>query len=352
MTTNPKKILIIRLSSIGDIILTFPLVDYLRQTYPDSQIDFLVKEQFNDVLLPINKKISNVILLNKKDKDKNISKIKFKLRKNNYNLILDLQNNVTSFLLTSGLTARINRYRKERFKRWLFIQFGLPYYSGLPVYQKYLQTTSPTLSVGRNFTITDWPAQPIVNQTAEKMSQRSGIDLFNPYLLIFPGARHGTKRWLKEYYISLINQLTNHFSIPILLAGDESESGLCQEIAESSIGNIRNLAGKLSLEELYILISQAELVLSNDSAPAHMAALFGKKQVVIFGNTVKEFGFVPNNINMRLLENTELSCRPCSHIGYEKCPKGHFKCMKEISPELVFEAISELLNHPIKGNVE
>jgi heptosyltransferase-2 len=91
------------------------------------------------------------------------------------------------------------------------------------------------------------------------------------------------------------------------------------------------------LLESIVLIQKSNIILSNDSAPMHISALFSKPQVAIFGGTTPQLGFAPLSPNALVIENEKLKCRPCSHIGRAKCPKKHFKCMKEITAEMVYE---------------
>ena len=159
-------------------------------------------------------------------------------------------------------------------------------------------------------------------------------------LVMAPGARHFTKRWPPGYYAALIRMMFEKQGSKTLLVGGPEEVSLISSIQKQAGQKIsRNLAGELSLSETFALIRQAPFFLSNDSGLMHAAAAFQIPQIAIFGSTTRELGFFPLNPKALLLENSGLACRPCSHIGKSKCPRGHFKCMQEITPEMVAEKI-------------
>jgi lipopolysaccharide heptosyltransferase II len=347
---NIRKVLIIRFSSIGDIILTFPLLYSLRIQHPEIQIDFLLKKSFVETLSPVKNYISNIIPIDFKTDEFSYINLRKKILKNQYDLLIDLQNNVRSRRLTIGFSGKVVRYHKQVFRRWLYIHFGYQGYRRKSVAEKYAERLPIPNFKLQPFHLSSWPDEGEIKKCRTKVEAILRSPLMT-FILLFPGAKHTTKRWPAEYFGKLIRLIREKSSVPILIHGDASERDLCQGIIDQSGVEAVNLAGLLTLRESFILTSLASLVISNDSAPMHMAALFQKPQIAIFGNTTLQFGFFPLNPNAVILENNDLPCRPCSHLGYPTCPKKHFRCMREILPEMVINAIMEnypslTLNHP------
>lgn len=156
-----------------------------------------------------------------------------------------------------------------------------------------------------------------------------------------PGARHYTKRWPKEYFIELGNKLTSA-GFTIALFGGKIDKVLCAEISNKIAGSI-NLSNDDDILQIAADMKLCKAVVCNDSGLMHTGSAVGTKVIAIFGSTLKDFGFTPYNCKNLILENNSLTCRPCSHIGKNKCPKEHFNCMKLIFPEFVFEKMISLI---------
>jgi heptosyltransferase II len=160
---------------------------------------------------------------------------------------------------------------------------------------------------------------------------------------IAPGARHTTKRWPAERFSALGRMLVAEKNARIVILGGEAERELATEVSRAiDGGDVVNLAGRVSLLESAAAIDCCSVVVSNDSAITHLAAARGRPTVSIFGSTVQEFGFAPYRVPSVVVENEGLYCRPCTSIGRAECPEGHFRCMLEISPAMVLEAITRL----------
>lgn len=335
---NISHILLIRLSSLGDILLTYPVVSAFHQQYPQARIDFLVKEQFEESLSLIHNYLTEVIALNKSVKEKNIKNIRHILKKKQYDLIVDLQNNLTSRWLVQGLSGEVRRYRKHAFRRWLFVNWRWPVYPARYVSEKY------ALAAGidyRPIFFDSWPVSEEIASLVERYPFM-GNDR-KPRVIIFPGAKHGTKRWPVEYFSELIRRMNSAIGGTIILHGDGQDRETVQQIHQMSGGIGIPMAGETSIRTTMAMVSLADLIITHDSAAMHMAALFRKPQVVIWGSTTHHFGFRPEYPQAIHLENSSLSCRPCSHLGYEQCPLGHFRCMKDITPSEVWKQIQILL---------
>ncbi|MDO9548595.1 MAG: glycosyltransferase family 9 protein [Candidatus Marinimicrobia bacterium] len=332
----PSQILIIRLSSIGDILLTFPLIQALHREYPGTAIDFIVGKDYEDVLKPVRSLLRQVISYDKKNGRSETRRIRKIIRENRYPLIADLHNNLRTFRLTRRQSAAVSRFKKYRIRRFLYVKWNWQLFPETPVRQKYMQIL-PLLFQDIGFQPLDFqPETGIVNRLKTDIPVLASK---NQCVLIYPGARHFTKRWPLEYYERLMSLILKKTNYLILLGGSKDESTTIQPLAKLDKSRIIDTSGKYSLYENFILVSLCDLIISNDSAPMHMATLLGKPQIAIFGNTVRQFGFYPENPGAVIMEDNTIPCRPCSHIGFDKCPKKHFDCMRKITPEMVFAKV-------------
>ena len=318
-----NKILIIRLSSLGDILLSTPVIRALKRNHPNSQIDFVVKKQYKDSLL-YNPNISSVIIYENEKADL----LKYDLRSAGYDLIIDLQNNLRSCKLTRGINGEIHRFEKPTIKKFLLVWFKINLLTDLKtISQRYAETAGINI-------------------------EDDGLDLFYPpniktvlddcekYIGLCPGSKHFTKRWPPEYFIELGNKLMKQ-CFKIVLFGGKDDKELCSTISMNINGSI-NLQNEDLLLQTAAEMKLCKLIISNDSGLMHTASAVGIPLISFMGSTVKEFGFMPQGARNLILENKLLSCRPCSHIGKSSCPKKHFKCMREITPESVLNQLKNI----------
>lgn len=312
-----KNILIIRLSSFGDIILTFPFINELRRLYPDAVIDMVSKTQYIDIpkLHPF---VDNILPFDKS--------MKVMLEQRKYDVVFDLQRNINSRrILPSGV--KVYRVIKESWKKILFVQFKinlLKHY--IPVYKKYLNALKEFDGrANTGFTTTDLRIKA-VDSVGEK------------YIVLSPSSKHFTKRLPENKFALLLKD----FKTKMVITGDnnETDKAICRYF-DSKLNNSLNMCGKYSFAELAGVIKDSELVVCNDSGVLHLAEALGKKVFVFFGSTVKEFGFFPQLESTVVSEIKGLKCRPCTHIGMSECPKGHFKCMNEIDVKQIRLKLNE-----------
>jgi len=321
--SKTNKILIIRLSSLGDILLTTPFIRAIKKQFPDINIDMLIREEYADVL-KFNPYVEKKLLFKKDDKSNSV--LIEQLRDNNYELVIDLQNNLRSKKVVSTLNIKNVKFDKRSFDKFLLVKFKINKLKEAPqIPVRYSQT--------------------IHNLTMDEQ----GLDLFtdksantellgkNNLIGFCPGARHFTKRWPKEYFIELGNKLVQN-GYTIVLFGGKIDKEICSQLTNDIPGSI-NLSNDDELLQTTTDMILCKTVVCNDSGLMHTASSTGTKVIAIFGSTVKEFGFAPYNRSNLILENNSLTCRPCSHIGRSDCPKKHFDCMKSIKPELVFEKL-------------
>jgi heptosyltransferase-2 len=184
-----------------------------------------------------------------------------------------------------------------------------------------------------------WP-EKIGIKTADLLSgYRLGGD-YN-YVCLAPGAGFFTKRWPPEYYRQLICLIKAHLNLKIVILGGSGDTAIGEQLSHSD--DVFNFCGKWNLLECAVIMSKGLAVVSNDTGLMHIATAVQKPVVAIFGSSVVEWGFAPFRSEHILVEQSNLICRPCSHIGRHECPQKHFRCMMEISPARVFEALQSLL---------
>ena len=349
-----KKILIIRQSSIGDIILTTPLVRSVRQAHPNAQIDFLTNQEFTD-LVRHNPHISNIISYDKKMGFSGLYALKTALMAEKYDWIIDLHNSLRSrFLrLFSKIISdvkEISVYEKPYIARKLLINFKKDIYP--KPYKKVLLKYFDALfdkniqydNKGTEVFFGEENSQKINDllefQTNIKTNTNANI------ITICPAASAFTKQWLPEYFANLIKKLFEYYNfdnknnVKIVLLGGKADISVCENI-KKMVDNQANtdliiLAGKCNLLDSAALLARSKVVITNDTGMMHLAEAQNKPVLAIFGSTVEAFGFYPFLEKSEIVEE-KLACRPCSQSGESACPKGHFKCMKDILPEKIYE---------------
>jgi heptosyltransferase-2 len=310
-----KKILIIRLSSLGDILLTTPLIRSLKNLYPQLNIDFFIREEYQDTI-KLNPHISKIITISR---DYNPKRINEEIQNSDYDLIIDLQNNFRSRALTRNTSREIVRYKKPYLKRLLLVKFKINKFDEIiPIPVRYANAIP-------NFTLDDKGLELFL-PPIPKSESNDDID----FIGLCPGSRHKTKMWPPEYFIKLGNELTKN-NFKILLFGGKDDRKICKEISDK-IENLIDLSNNDDLLNLAEGMKKCKAVICNDSGLMHTALAVNIPTIAIFGSTVKEFGFAPYKGKNLVLENNLLSCRPCSHIGLDECPKNHLKCLKDIDP--------------------
>lgn len=338
----PKRILVIRLSSIGDIVLATPLLRNLKHIYPNVEIDFVIKQKFQEILYG-NPNVSRIIPFNDKQGFSELRRIKKMIVQKKYDWLIDIHKNLRSvYLRTCSRAKRHFRYKKEIVRRFLLVRFKWNLYRSIvPIYRRYMAELEPFSVQDDNMGL-DVYIDPIAK---EKVSRR-WRNFFESYPILVgmvPGAGYATKRWLPEGFAGVGERLIKKDGAGIILFGGPKDQALHDEINKRMDGKALTLAGKTSLQESFAAMTYCSCVVSNDTGLMHIAVALKKKLVAIFGATTEELGFFPGGNEQIILQNNELSCRPCSHIGSHRCPKHHFKCMKEISIEDVYVAVTNLL---------
>ncbi|MBI1803731.1 MAG: lipopolysaccharide heptosyltransferase II [Ignavibacteria bacterium] len=341
------KILIVRFSSLGDIILASPLIRILRAAYPHAQIDFLVKSEYADILKP-NPHLSSVIELKTAERDE-LRTLKRQLRANRYDLILDLHNNLRSrYVRLFSRTRRVRVVRKRAIARFFLVKRKWNFYrDDTSVADRYLETVKSfgLRNDGKGLEVF---VPEEVTASASAIVSKCQLGRYTRILGMVPTARHYTKRWPQERFVEFGIQYAKAQRSKVLLFGSKDEVEYCGDIAQmvnAELGSpaVESLAGKLTLLETAAVFDRCDVVVTNDTGLMHLAAARKRKIVAVFGSTVRELGFFPYGTESIVVEKQGLSCRPCTHIGLRECPRKHFLCMKGIEAQQVLAATETLL---------
>jgi len=323
---SSKKVLIIRFSSIGDIVLTTPVIRCLYNH--GHRIDFLVKKAFRPVL-ESNQYLNEVLVL-----EETLWSTALKLRNNKYDIIIDLHKSTRSFVLRLLMGRNVTSFNKMRIKRWLRTKGVKRLTSDPHISERFLKTLNP-LGISNDGKGLDFPVRE------KNKVELEDNPVFKTKVALIPGAQHFTKR-MTENLVSKI--ITNHSDIFFYVLGGNEERLMGKALEQHS--NVENFCGKLTLEQSASIIEKSDFVITTDTGLMHISAALNKDIIVIWGSTVPEFGFYPyhgkGEGNYISIENKDISCRPCTKSGKPHCPKGHLKCISEISTRELFFAINEL----------
>ncbi len=354
-----KKILIIRFSSLGDIILTTPLLKILKQDFPESEIDYCTKKSYADIIR-YNPAINKVLEVSDDMDFAELSLLKSILRKSKYDLILDLHNNLRTFYLKFFLrfSSKILVFKKYSFRKFLLVNFKINIMKDLtPIMNRYIKVLH---SIVKTETMDNIKPGIFTNdyakEEAEKLISNLKIPQKSKLICIVPSSKHFTKTYPAENFAELINKF-NKDEYSFLLIGKGNDEVSIKKIKSLTGENVYDLCDKLTLLELTEVMKKCDLVISGDTGPMHIAEATGTPLIMMAGSSVKEFGFFPSKTspptplllqrrgeNNTILEVDGLKCRPCSHIGRESCPKGHFKCMKNITADMVYREVLKIIN--------
>jgi lipopolysaccharide heptosyltransferase II len=322
-----QKILIVRLSSLGDILLTTPLIRSLKKESPKLEMHFLLREEYQAVLIN-NPYLAKLMSIKREDSS---SKTKDILSQNKYDFVINLQNNLRSRILTNGLECPKVRFKKLSWQKFLLVKFKINKLSDAPPISERYASAIDDLKLDNDG----------LDLFTNNKPSNSLVELTN--LIGFcPGSRHYTKMWPKEYYIELGKKLIDN-GFDIVLFGGKDDKEICKGIS-LSLSKCINLCNDNDILQTAADMKMCKTIICNDSGLMHAVCAVKVPVITIFGSTVKEFGFTPYRSKNLILENKSLTCRPCSHIGRSSCPKHHFKCMKEITPQLVYNSLINFLS--------
>jgi len=310
-----KKILIIRFSSIGDIVLTTPVVRCIRNKFPDLEIHYLTRKPFAAVLKG-NPYIDKLHLL-----DKDLPEIIRRLQLEHYDHIIDLHHNVRTARIKWKLNVPAHSFQKLNIEKWLYVRFKWNQMPPLHIVDRYLETVRH-LGVENDGGGLDYFIPPEEDIAASALP-------FQGYIGLVIGAAHATKR----LPLHKLQELLKYLNVPVVLLGGKDDQANGAVLASIAPERIYNACGYYSLNQSASLVRQAQLIITHDTGLMHIAAAFRKPILSVWGNTVPAFGMYPylpgDSPSDIRLDVQRLSCRPCSKIGFAKCPKGHFNCMEQ-----------------------
>lgn len=326
------KFLIIRFSSIGDIVLTTPVIRCLKNQVEGAQIHFLVKKQFAPVVSQ-NPYIEKLHIL-----EGDLNATIQELRSEHFDYIIDLHKNIRSSIVRSKLRLFSFQVNKINFRKWLIVKLKINRLPDKHIVDRYLETVK---------------AFDIINDG-------KGLDYFIPDQdevdrSVLPGTFHeeytglviGGMHYTKQMPLDKLIQLIRSLHIPVILLGSRDDRVVGDKIINACPdARIHNACGQFNINQSASLVRQASLIITPDTGLMHIAAAFKKKIISVWGNTVPEFGMYPYlpDPDSRIFEVHGLSCRPCSRIGYEKCPKKHFRCMIDQDIEGMAELANKAVN--------
>lgn len=320
------KILIIRFSSIGDIVLTTPIIRCLKQQKPDAEIHYLTKKSFSSIV-EANPYIDHIHLL-----DDNLQMTIEQLKLIKFDYVIDLHKNLRTTRVKKALKAKSFSFPKLNVQKWIYVNLKINVMPDQSIVERYFEAVKP-LGIHNDGQGLDYfiPEKDKTDHKDIPMSHWAG------YVAYVIGGSYFTKKLPVEKW----KELCSLSPIPVILLGGPEDRDEAAEIASIDPIKIYNSCGKFNLNESADLVKNAKLIISNDTGLMHVAAAYKKPIVALWGNTTPEMGMFPyygfNNLkknvapHLLMVENSHLSCRPCSKIGYNECPKKHFKCMNQLS---------------------
>lgn len=325
----PKKILVIRFSSLGDVIYTTPVVRCIKQQLPHCEVHFITKPAFK-YIYEGNPYVDKLLLLKEKLGD-TIKEIKSE----GYDCIIDLHSNLRTRIIKLATGIKSYTYNKQTIQKWLSLKLRKQLVPPVHLVDRYLKAAAPLGVVNDNR-----PIDYFIK------NQHHLSDLLPPshqqgYVAFIIGAAHFTKRMSNEKIVSLCKKLP----YPVVLLGGNDVKDNGTFVAESCGPGVYNACGKTNLDESVFLVSKANVIIGFDTGLTHIAEAFNKPIASIWGSTVPELlGVQPYKIDHSLVAGVKLSCRPCSKYGLAQCPKGHFNCMHLIQEDAIVSFCKKYFN--------
>ncbi len=329
------KILILRFSSIGDIVLTTPVIRCIKKQLPTAIIHYATKASFSSIV-ESNPYVDKVLVLRDY-----IEEIIETAKIEKYDFIIDLHNNLRTLQIKKALKKVPNKsFKKLNVQKWLLTNLKINNLPKIHIVDRYMKTVEH-LNIHNDGQGLDYFIPEI-----EKVKDN---DIPTSHLAGYIGIVIGAALATKQYPVNKLIELCSKINHPIILLGGKEDYQNGKLIAQQDSIKIYNACGKFSLNESADLVRRSKFIISNDTGLMHIAAAFRKPIISLWGNTVPSFGMTPYysnyNIMSAIIENKNLRCRPCSKIGYDVCPKGHFKCMNEISILEIIETVNNFLGN-------
>jgi ADP-heptose:LPS heptosyltransferase len=311
------KILIIRFSSIGDIVLTTPVIRCIKSQIKGVELHFLLKKEFFTVLKnnPYLDKIHTI--------ESKVSEVADLLEKENFDIVIDLHHNLRSLQVKKAIKTKHFSFNKLNYKKWLLVNFKVNKMPQVHIVDRYMETVKQ-LNVVNDGLGLDY----FIKQEDEVSIKSLPEKLHNGFISLVLGGTYFTK----QIPLIKLEEICRKSKLPLVLLGGKSEHVIASHLTQRFGDKVFNACGKYSLNQSASLIKSSQKVFTSDTGLMHIAAAFKKDIISLWGNTVPEFGMTPYlaGVDSKIIENKNLKCRPCSKLGYSKCPRDHFKCMLDL----------------------
>jgi heptosyltransferase-2 len=339
-----KRFLVIQTAFIGDAILTLPLIQALKKVEVETSVDVLVTPRTSG-LFSNHPAVNEILIFDKNNRDRGftgLGRVARLIAQHRYEAALVPHRSIRSALLP-WLGRIPTRIGFDRSAGWFLLTQTVRYEQSLHEVDRNLSLLKPLgMNLDEKLLPDLYPSEEDI-QAVDAFLAQSNLRDPSSLVGIAPGSVWNTKRWLKERYAELTRRFVEQ-GLAVVLVGGEQDKPLCREIqAAVASPQVVTAAGYLSLLQSAELIRRCRAFVSNDSAPLHLATAMRTPVVAIFGSTVPEFGFAPYGDKSVVLETKGLSCRPCSAHGRQRCPIKTFECMENISTELVFNKVQEMM---------
>lgn len=322
------RVLCVRFSSIGDVLLTTPLVRALHRRHPEAELIYVTKRAMAPLVIE-NPHLTQVIALEPGERIVDLAR---RLRALGPTHGLDLHGSLRSTALRWLVPCRWSGYSKRKVARTALISTKINLYGRhVPVPERYFEAAH-TLDVQPD----GGPPEFFLAPAARERVAHWLLDQ-KPFAVFAPGAAHATKRWPMRHWRELTHRV-QQLGFGIVAVGGAAD----RELADALGPSVKNAAGTFTLQETGACLARASVVVSGDTGVMHMATGVGTPVVALFGPTVKQFGFFPYTKRAVVLER-DMSCRPCSAMGTERCPLGHHRCLEDILPDQVADAVQRMV---------
>lgn len=334
---NSKRILAIKFSSIGDIVLTISPLRTLKNIFPTVKIDFLTLNDYVSILEG-NEYIDRIIPFDRNAGFLKLIKLGNWINNSDYDLIIDFHNSLRSKIIRFIIRNIPKRHlKKPRWKRLLLFRFRKNIFPKDFSQLKLLHQPIMEWMDGKEYPLPELFVSEIEKENASILLEMKGVK--KNLISVIPGAAWPQKTWLVDNYCKLLTELKNKENVDFVILGGKNDS-ICDEIAKCDSTFI-NLKGKTSLRESMAIITKSKYVIGADTGLVHAAEALGKRVVTIFGPTSRETGAGVNREDSITIENNDIWCRPCSQTGKRKCYRDEQYCMTTITPEIVLSKITE-----------
>jgi len=338
---NLRSILILRFSSIGDIVHSTSVIGTLKSYFPDLSIDFMTLSKFAP-LVKNHPKIDRVLSVDINDGYFALKKIGLSIQKNGYDLVVDLHNTTRSRIIRKAMRkTKTLILPKPRWKRFNLFMFHKNNFSSAFSVRSWLHDPiKHLLPQEHKMSETKLSISDLEEGNGKKFLKNHGLK--GDYFVVTPGAAWGQKRWPANYYSILIDKIKERYDLSAVLIGGVNDIN-CNDITSMSNNTIIDVHGKTDLRESLAIISNAKFILGSDTGFLHAGESLGISAITILGPTSRETGAGVFLNNSRTIENTNLWCRPCSQNGSLPCYRKEQYCMTKLTPDIVINEVSKVI---------